>query len=169
MISKKMEEMIVTQYHKELFSAYQYFAMCSYFLDLELDGFANFFRVQAEEELMHAMKQFDYLHEVDGKMTIGSIEAPENEFNSILEVFQKTLEHEQYITKSIHQIVKAALDEADFATHEFFQWFVKEQVEEESTMRNLIGKLKLIDGNTSALYLLNEELLRRQPEANPGA
>ena len=118
---------------------------------------------------MHAMKQFDYLHEVDGKMTIGSIEAPENEFNSILEVFQKTLEHEQYITKSIHQIVKAALDEADFATHEFFQWFVKEQVEEESTMRNLIGKLKLIDGNTSALYLLNEELLRRQPEADAGA
>ena len=161
--------MIVDQYHKELFSAYQYFAMCSYFLDRDLDGFANFFKIQAEEELMHAQKQFDFLHEVDGKVTIGAIDAPENEFSSILEVFEKTLAHEQFITKSIFQIVKASLDEADFATHEFFQWFVKEQVEEEATMRGLIAKLKMIEGDKSALYLLNEELLKRQPEADEAA
>ena len=169
MISKNMEQMIVDQYHKELFSAYQYFAMCSYFLDRDLDGFANFFKIQAEEELMHAQKQFDFLHEVDGKVTIGAIDAPENDFVSILEVFEKTLAHEQYITKSIFQIVKASLDEADFATHEFFQWFVKEQVEEEATMRGLIAKLKMIEGDKSALYLLNEELLKRQPEADEAA
>ena len=169
MISKQMEKMINDQYHKELFSANQYFAMCSYFLEMELDGFAHFFRVQAEEEMMHAAKQFDYLHEVDGKITMGTIDAPENNFSTILEVFEKTLSHEQYITKSIHQIVKAALEEGDFATHQFFQWFVAEQVEEESIMRTMIGKLKLIDDNKSALYLLNEELLKRKAGAEDGA
>lgn len=164
MISKEMEKLINDQYHREVFSANQYFAMSSYFLDRDLDGFANFFRIQAEEELMHAMKQFDYLHDVDGKITFGPIDGPENEFESILAVFEKALDHERYITKHIHLIVKAALEEADFATHEFFQWFVKEQVEEESTMRTLIAKLKLADGNKSTLYLINEDLLQRKAE-----
>ncbi|MEZ4775372.1 MAG: ferritin [Bacteroidia bacterium] len=162
MISKKMEKMINDQYHKELLSANQYFAMCSHFLQRDLDGFAHFFRIQAEEEMMHAAKQFDYLHDVDGKITIGQIAAPETEFTSILDVFEKTLAHEQYITRSIHEIVKAALEEGDYATHQFFQWFVAEQVEEESTMRTIIGKLKLIEDNKSAIYLLNEEMLKRQ-------
>ncbi len=159
-----MEKLINDQYHREVFSAHQYFAMCSYFMDQDLDGFANFFKIQAEEELMHAQKQFDFVHQVDGKITLTSIDAPENEFGSILEIFEKTLEHEQYITKNIHLIVKAALDEADFATHNFFQWFVEEQVEEEATVRTYIAKLKLAEGNKSTLYLLNEELMTRQPE-----
>ncbi|MEZ4829775.1 MAG: ferritin [Bacteroidia bacterium] len=164
MISKKMEKMINDQYHKELLSANQYFAMCSYFLNRDLDGFAHFFRIQAEEEMMHAAKQFDYLHDVDGKITIGQIGAPETDFTSILDVFEKTLAHEQFITRSIHEIVKAALEEGDYATHQFMQWFVAEQVEEESTMRTIIGKLKLIEDNKSAIYLLNEEMLKRQVE-----
>lgn len=93
---------------------------------------------------------------------MGAIAAPETAFSSILDVFEKTLAHEQYITRSIHEIVKASLEEGDYATHQFFQWFVAEQVEEESTMRAIIGKLKLIEDNKSAIYLLNEEMLRRQ-------
>ena len=120
MISENMQKLINEQYHREIFSANQYFAMSSYFLDMDLDGFANFFRIQAEEEMAHGMKQFDYLHEVDGRINIGGIDGPENEFSSILEVFEKALGHEQYITKCIHQIVKASLDEGDFATHQFF-------------------------------------------------
>lgn len=162
MISENMSTLINEQYHKEVFSAQQYLAMSSYFLDQDLDGFANFFRIQADEEIMHAMKQFDYLHEVDGKITHQALPAPENEFSSILEVFEKGLGHEQYITKSIFQIVKAALDESDFATHQFFQWFVAEQVEEEALMRSMIAKLKLIGDNKSALYLMNEELMQRK-------
>ncbi len=164
MISEKMAKLINDQYHREVYSVYQYLAMSSYFLDQDLDGFANFFRVQAEEESLHAMKQFDYLHEVDGKIEHQAIGAANNEFNSILDAFEKGLEHEQYITKHIHLIVKAALEENDFPTYDFFQWFVREQVEEESLMRTMIAKLKMISDNKSALYLMNEEMLQRQPE-----
>ncbi|MEM6347389.1 MAG: ferritin [Bacteroidota bacterium] len=164
MISEKMAKLINDQYHREVFSVYQYLAMSSYFLDQDLDGFANFFRVQADEESLHAMKQFDYLHEVDGKIEHQAIGAANNGFDSILDAFEKGLEHERYITKHIHLIVKAALEENDFATYDFFQWFVREQVEEESVMRSMIAKLKMISDNKSALYLMNEELLQRQPE-----
>lgn len=157
-----MQALLNKQYHRELFSANQYLAMSSYFLEENLDGFANFFRIQAEEEMDHAMRQYDYVHEVDGKITHQAIDAPLNDFGSHLEVFEKALEHEQLITKHIFEIVKFALDEGDFATHQFFQWFVAEQVEEESLFRSLIGKLKLAAGNNSALYLLNEELMSRK-------
>ncbi len=169
MISKKMEKLINDQYHREVFSAHLYFSMCSYFLDQDLDGFANFFKIQAEEELLHAQKQFDYVHQVDGKITMGPIDAPETDFQSILAVFESTLKHEQYITQNINQIVKAALEESDFATHNFFQWFVAEQVEEEALMRTYIAKLRLADGNKSTLYLLNEELMSRKTEAGAEA
>ncbi len=162
MISENMQGLLNAQYHRELFSANQYLAMSSYFLAEDLDGFANFFRIQAEEEMDHAMRQYDYVHEVDGKITHGALDAPNNEFSSYLEVFEKALAHEQYITKNIFDIVKASLDESDYATHQFFQWFVAEQVEEESLFRSLIAKLKLAEGNNSALYLLNEELMNRK-------
>lgn len=165
MISEKMQKLINDQYHRELFSAHMYFSICSYYLDKDLDGFANFFKIQAEEELAHAMKQFDYLHQVDGKITYEAIDGPPNDFESMMDTFEKTLEHEQYITKHIHSIVKAALEEGDFATYNFFQWFVEEQVEEEALMRTLIAKLRMVGDNTSALYLMNEELMQRQPEA----
>lgn len=169
MISDKMQAMINEQYHREVFSANQYLAMSSYFLDRDLDGFANFFRIQAEEETLHAMKQYDYLHEVDGKINMGAIEAPENTFHSILTVFEKALGHERYITQSINKIVKAAMDEGDFATYEFFQWFIREQVEEEALMRSYIAKLKMIEDDKSALYLMNEELLQRKAGPEEGA
>lgn len=165
MISDNMQALLNAQYHRELHSAMQYFAMSSWFLQEDLDGFANFFRVQAEEEMDHAMRQFDYIHEIDGKVTHEGIGAVENDFKDLQSVFHAALEQEKDVTKHIHEIVRAALDESDFATHNFFQWFVQEQVEEEATMRTIIAKLKLIDGNTSALYLMNEELNQRQAEA----
>ena len=164
MINDRIQEMINEQFHKELYSAHLYLAMSSYFLTQDLDGFAHFFRLQADEETMHAMKQFDYLHEVDGQITIGTIQAPQTTFDSIVQVFELALEHEKLVTRSINSIVKAALDCSDFATHGFLQWFVQEQIEEESTLRSIIAKIKLADGNKSTLYLLNEELLQRQPE-----
>lgn len=165
MISSHMQHLLNEQYHRELFSANQYLAMSSYFLAEDLDGFANFFRVQAEEEIDHAMRQYDYVHEVDGKITHQALEAPTNEFGSYLEVFEQALAHEQYITQNIFQIVKASLDEGDFATHQFFQWFVAEQVEEESLFRTLISKLKLAANDNSALFLMNEELMARKAGA----
>ncbi|MFT5883722.1 MAG: ferritin [Arcticibacterium sp.] len=161
MISKKMEQMLNEQYNREVYSANLYLSMCSYFLDRDLDGFANYFRIQAKEELQHAEKQFDYVHEVDGKITVGAYEAPASEFESIIDCFEQTLVHEKYVTKSIYGLVKQALEEGDYATHTFLQWFVTEQVEEESNVKALLKKLEMIGDNSSALYLLNDELLKR--------
>jgi ferritin len=169
MISKKMQEMLNEQYHKEIYSAHLYLSMCSYFLDRDLDGFANYFKVQAQEELMHAAKQFDYMHEIDGKISMKSIDAPPNEFDSIIDCFEQTLAHEREVTKSIYSLVKQALDEGDFASHTFLQWFVTEQVEEESSVKTLLKKLEMIGDNSSALYLLNDELSKRVLVANSAA
>lgn len=169
MISDRIQTMINEQYHKELFSSHLYLSMSSWFLARDLDGFANFFRLQADEELMHARKQFDYLHNVDGKMTLGAIGAPRTEWSSNLEVFEDAYLHEQDVTRSINAIVKATLESGDFATLQFMQWFVEEQVEEEASIRNIIAKVKLAGDNNSALFLLNEELGRRQPAANAEA
>ncbi len=166
MISPKMQEMLNEQYHKEIYSAHMYLSMCSYFLDRDLDGFANYFKVQAQEELMHSEKQFNYMHEVDGKITMKAIAAPPNEFESIIDCFEKTLAHEKEVTKSIYSLVRQALDEGDFATHTFLQWFITEQVEEEASVKTLLKKLEMIGDNSSALYLLNDELSKRVLTAN---
>ena len=156
-----MELMLNEQYNKEVFSANLYLAMCSYFLDRDLDGFANYFKIQSKEELQHAEKQFDYLHEVDGKITVGALEAPESNFASIIDCFEQTLAHEKEITKSIYALAKQSLEEGDFATHTFLQWFIAEQVEEEASVKSLLKKLEMIGDSSSALYLLNDELLKR--------
>ena len=171
MISKKIEKLINDQFNMELYSSNSYLSMTSYFLSIDLEGFANYFRIQAQEEMMHAMKQFDYMHEVDGKIEMLAIEAPNNDYKSILDVFEKAYEQEKAVTKSISNIVGNALKENDFATYAFFQWFVSEQVEEESNMRTMIQKLKMIGDNSSAMYLMNEELGKRVfvPAATAGA
>lgn len=162
MISEKMEKMLNEQFIKELYSSNLYLSMCSYFMDRDLDGFANFFRVQAQEEMSHAMKQFDFLHHVGGKVTMGNVEAPETKFDSIRQVFEVTLTHERQITASINNLMKQAVSEHDFATHTFLQWFVTEQVEEEASIQMLLRKLEMIGDNSSALYLLNTELAARK-------
>lgn len=161
MISKKMEKLLNEQIAKELYSANLYLSMCSYFKEQELDGFANFFRVQSKEELFHADKQFDYVHEVGGKVTLAALAKPETDFKSVIDVFKITLKHEESVTKSINALVKQALEENDYASHTFLQWFITEQVEEEAQVNNLLRKLQMIGDNSSAMYLLNNELLQR--------
>lgn len=161
MISKKMEKMLNEQINKELYSSHLYLSICSYFMDKELDGFANFFRVQAQEELFHANKQFDFVHDVGGKVVMMAVEAPESSFKNIIQIFEVTLKHEQEVSKSINSIAKQAMTENDFATYAFLQWFITEQVEEEATVNNLLAKLRMIGDNSSALYLLNAELKQR--------
>lgn len=167
-ISKKMQDALVAQIQSELFSANQYLTMASYFLKDDLNGFANFFLVQAQEENFHAMKQFQYLHDVGGSIQIGSIPATVGEFKSIKHVFEVTLEHEKKVTQAISNLIKLALDENDFATHAFLQWFITEQVEEEALIGTILKKLEMIGDNSSALYLLNDELAKRTftPQAN---
>ncbi|MFT6814585.1 MAG: ferritin [Sphingobacteriales bacterium] len=161
MISNKMNKMMNDQYALEQFSSNQYLAMCSYFTDKELEGFANFFKIQSEEETMHAEKFFTYIHDAGGKLEMQALSQPLNEFKSILEVIEITLANEQRVSKSINGLVKLALQEDDFATHAFLNWFVTEQVEEESSIKRLIGKLNMIGDNSSAVYLLDAELGKR--------
>ncbi len=161
MISNEMQTLLNEQFHKELFSSNLYLAMSSWFMQRDLDGFANYFRIQAQEEVIHAMKQYDYLHTVDGKVTMMALEAPRNEYESALEVFEAAYAHEQLVTRGINEITGHALKNNDFASYNFMQWFVNEQVEEEANMRTLIQKVKMVGDNSSALYLLNEELGRR--------
>lgn len=164
MIKKEMERLLNEQFHREMFSAMQYLAIASFYEDKNLDGFAHFYRIQAQEEIMHAMKQFDYVHQVDGKITMQEIPAARSDFGTNIEIFEFTLKAEENVTENINKVMKAAVDCGDFATQAFLQWFVNEQVEEENLIRNILQKLRMIGDNSSALYLLNEDLKTRRPE-----
>lgn len=156
-----MLQLLNDQFNRELYSVNLYLSMASYCLSEDLDGFANFYRVQAQEETFHAMKQFDYIHQVEGKVTLQALPQPTSDFKDLIHLFEQTIAHEKEVSKGINTLVQQALSESDYATHTFLQWFITEQVEEESTMHTLLKKLRMIGDNQSALYLMNEELGRR--------
>jgi ferritin len=161
MISKKLQEAFNIQINKELFSEYLYLSMAAYCYEQELDGFANFFMVQTQEEHFHAMKMFNFLTDRGGRVLLKPIEGPETEFNSITDVFEKTLTHEQFVTKSINELMDLSLKENDHAAASFLKWFVDEQVEEEASVNKILGKLKLIKGEGQGLLMLDSELAAR--------
>ncbi|MEN2434386.1 ferritin [Weeksellaceae bacterium A-14] len=161
MISEKIAVLINEQIAKEQYAAQYYLSMSAWFHALDLDGIANYFRVQSKEELMHADKMFDYLNDVGAKIVMEGIPKPPAEFENETDVFEKALAHEKLVTKSIFSIVKAANDEGDFATTSFFQWFINEQVEEEANASQLLAKIRMVKDNPSALYLFDQELSQR--------
>lgn len=167
MVSEKIAQLINDQIAKEQYAAQYYLSMSAWFNSRDLEGIANYFRVQSKEELMHADKMFDYLADVGGEIIIGEITKPPHNFESVQDIFEKALEHERLVTRSIFNIVKAANDEGDFATTSFLQWFINEQVEEESSASLLVSKIKMVKDNPSALYLFDQELAQRVfvPEA----
>lgn len=160
-VSKKMHEKLNEQIQKEFFSEYLYLSMAAYFESIDLPGFANFFKVQALEERDHAMKIYTYVADTDGRVLLRQLDQPQHDFKSPLEIVEMSLEHEKFISSSIHDIVAAALEEKDYATNTFLNWFVTEQVEEEASMATLIGKLKLVEGDGRGLLLLDTELAQR--------
>ena len=124
MVTNKIAKLINEQITKEQYAAQYYLSMSAWFSSKDLDGIANYFRVQSKEELMHADKMFDYLNDVGGEIVIGEIPKPPHEFSSAQEIFEKALDHERLVTKSIFNIVKAANDEGDFATTSFLHWIL---------------------------------------------
>ncbi|MFZ5988201.1 MAG: ferritin [Bacillota bacterium] len=171
MINDNMVKKLNDQMQKEFYSAYLYLSMSGYFKSINLEGFANFFYVQAQEERDHAMKIFDYINQVGGKITLKQIDAPKVDFESIEEVLRLSLEHEQFITKSIHDIVDAALSEKDHTTYSFLQWFINEQVEEEATADHNLKKFKLVGNDGRGILMIDAELAQRvytPPAANGG-
>lgn len=158
MLSAKMQKALNTHLNEEFYSSYLYLSMAAYFEAKNLKGFANWFRIQTQEEYMHGMKFFDFILQKGGKVTLGQIAEPKIEWKSISEVFAETLKHEQKITGLINKLVEVAMLEKDFATNNFLQWFVTEQVEEEANVEEIIQKIEMIGDNKSGLYMLDNEL-----------
>lgn len=161
MISEKMNAALNKQLNEELYSAYLYLSMSAYFEGLSLLGFANWMKVQTQEETAHGMGFFDYLHSRDGKVELEQINKPQINWNSPQEAFEAVLKHEQYITSKISELMDIADEEKDRPALSFLQWYIKEQVEEESTAKDLLTKLRLIGSDANALLLLDKELAGR--------
>lgn len=161
MLSEKLVELINKQINYEFFSEHVYLAMAAYCADEDLDGFANFFRIQAEEERFHAMKLFDYVVEMNQRVIIKNSPEPRNDYASVLQAFKAGLEHEKSNTRNIYAIADLAMEERNHATISFLKWFIDEQVEEEALMNSLIKKLERIGNDSAALYMLDTELAAR--------
>ncbi|MGA9212759.1 ferritin [Kaistella sp.] len=161
MISTKIADLVNEQITNEQYAAQYYLSMSAWFSARDLDGIANYFRIQSKEELMHADKMFDYLNDVGAEIVMGTIEKPPHKFENATDIFEKALAHEKIVTKSIFNILKNANDEGDFATVSFLQWFVTEQVEEEANASQLVTKINMVCENPSALYLFDQELAQR--------
>lgn len=158
MLNSKMQDALNRQINAELFSSYLYLSMSAYFESVGLAGMAGWMRAQAAEEQVHAMKMFAFINERDGRVLLDAVDKPKTEWNSPLEAFQEALQHEQKVTALINNLVDLAESEKDYATANFLQWFVNEQVEEESTARGICEKLKLVGDHGHALLMMDAQL-----------
>lgn len=149
------------QMNFEFYSAHVYMAMAAYCSGESLDGFANFFLVQAEEERFHAMKIYKYLNDRDYRATLAAMPEPKNDYTSTLDAFEHAFEHEKQNTKKFYHLADLALDAREHATMYFLKWFVDEQVEEEALFSTIIAKLKRIETDSNAFYNLDAEFATR--------
>ena len=161
MMNEKVHELLNQQINKEFYSAYLYLDFSNYFEDAGLDGFANWYKIQAQEERDHAMLFYQYLQNENQKVTLEAIAKPDKTFSSHMVVLKAGLEHEEYVTSLINDIYAAAYNVKDFRTMQFLDWFVKEQGEEETNANNLITKMELFGSDPKSLYMLNQELAAR--------
>jgi ferritin len=161
MISKVMQDGINEQIKDELYSAYLYLSMSAHFEAANLSGFAHWMRLQSQEEVMHAMKFFDFVNERGGEVVLQAIDQPPVEFGSPLEVFEEVLEHERKVTALINGLYELALEENDYPTQMMLQWFIEEQVEEEASAGEIVETLKMLGDKTHAVVMLDRELGQR--------
>ena len=161
MMNEKVHELLNQQINKEFYSAYLYLDFSNYFEDAGLDGFANWYKIQAQEERDHAMLFYQYLQNENQKVTLEAIAKPDKTFSSHIDVLKAGLEHEEYVTSLINDIYAAAYNVKDFRTMQFLDWFVKEQGEEETNANDLITKMELFGSDPKSLYMLNQELAAR--------
>lgn len=167
-MNKKVSEALVSQINKEFFSAYLYLAMEQYLEDDSMPGMANWMHQQFLEEQFHAQKMMKYLNSRGEKVELELIEKPKTEWASIAEIFDDVLEHEKTITASINNIQVVAVEEKDFATMSFLQWFIDEQIEEEDNAETIIKQVSLIGDNGYGLLMLDKEMAQRTFTAPAG-
>ncbi len=161
MLSKKVVELLNDQVNKEFYSAYLYLDMSNYYKNEGLDGFANWYKIQAQEERDHAVLFIEYLQQNGEAVVLEAIGKPDKEFSKFTDPLEAGAEHERFVTGLIHNIYAAAYDEKDFRTMQFLDWFVKEQAEEEENADDLIRKFELFGGDSKGLYMLDNELAAR--------
>ncbi|MCI8399966.1 MAG: ferritin [Oscillibacter sp.] len=161
MLQEKVAALLNDQVNKEFYSAYLYLDFSNYFEARGLDGFANWYKIQAQEERDHAMLFYQYLQNNNAKVTLEAIAKPDKNLDSDMAVLQAGLEHELYVTSLINAIYAAAHEVKDFRTMQFLDWFVKEQGEEETNAHDLISKMELFGSDPKSLYMLNSELASR--------
>lgn len=165
MLSEKMLQALTEQIKWELQSSYLYLGMAAWLSDAKFDGVAKWMRVQAKEEVGHAMKFYEYIEERGNRVELQAIPAPEKEWQGVTEVMEKSLEHEKFVTGLIYKLVDLAAEEKDHATSIFLQWFVKEQVEEEATFRDVVDKLGFMKPTcTNAWLSFNKHMAKRGAE-----
>lgn len=161
MLSDKMLDGLNDQINYELYSAYIYYSMSAYCQTLDLVGMATWFKVQATEELMHVSKFFDYICDRGGRVKLKDVKGPRIEWDSPLGAFSDALKHEQSVTRRIHDLVSLAQSENDRSTENFLQWFVTEQVEEEASVSQIVGQLKIAGSEGPGLFFLDQQLSQR--------
>jgi ferritin len=161
MLKDNIQKALNKQINDELYSSYLYLAMAAHFETENLNGFAHWMKLQSQEEYGHAMKIYEYVFQRNGKVTLAKIDAPAESWKSIIDVFEEIYSHEQKISASIDAIVGLAFAEKDYATNNFLQWFVGEQVEEEATALYILDKAKLIGDNRNGIFMLDKELGQR--------
>ena len=161
MLGKKLEEALNAQMNREFYSFYLYLAMSAHFESNNLKGFAHWLRIQAKEELEHAMKFYDYMAQRGARPALRQIDAPTSKWKTHAAVFEDAYKHEQKVTKYISELVDLARGEVDHATEVFLQWFVTEQVEEEMNASEIENKMKLAADYPGALFVIDGELGKR--------
>lgn len=161
MLDAKVATLLNEQVNKEFFSAYLYLDFANFYEAKGLDGFANWYKIQAQEERDHAMLFYQYLHNNNCTVTLEAIAKPDVEMKELMDPLKAALAHEEYVTSLIHTIYAAAQQAQDFRTTQFLDWFVKEQGEEETNANNLITKMELFGSDPKGLYMLDNELSAR--------
>lgn len=167
MISSAMQDALLDQLNEEFYSAYLYLSMSAFCSHLEFNGAATWFKLQYEEEHLHATRIYNYLVEQGVQVVLQAIGQPRSDFGSLLEVFQASLQHEQKMTSGLNDLSDHALKEKDHATYNLLQWFVNEQVEEEATLGGIISKLKLVKDDGYGLLMIDNELGARTAVGGP--
>ena len=158
MLSEQMLGALNEQINAELSSAYQYLAMAAYFESINLEGSAKWMKRQSREEVEHAMRIFELIHDRDGRVSLAAVAQPQGEFSSPLAVWEAVLKQEQGVTARVHGLYALAVEEKDYASEVMLQWFINEQVEEEKQARSILEQVRMIGASSSAIFFIDRHL-----------
>lgn len=168
MLTEKIVNALNTQINYEFNAAYVYFGMATYCDSKSMDGFASWFKIQAEEEVSHGMKIYQYLMDLGQPVDLQAVEAPKTDFSSFEELFETAVENEKSLARVLNELANLALEERDQMTYHFLKWFLDEQVEEIALTSGVLDKIRLVGDSGNGLFILNEELGKRKPEEDGG-